>query len=121
MPNQEVIKYTLGLLETMEEGMDYVKAKLGELNIEGTVTVLTDLITAFTEVEKSISPMVAELPKNQILEKADKLRTDFDTMVKEYETAKGQKAYEIMQFTLEPSFKNWKQELENTLKPYTIS
>ena len=121
MPNQEVIKHTLDLLETMEEGMDYVKAKLGELNIEGTVTVLTDLITAFTEVEKSISPMMAELPENQILEKADKLRTDFDMMVKEYEASKGQKAYEIMQFTLEPSFKNWKQELENTLKPYTIS
>lgn len=36
MPNQEVIKHTLDLLETMEEGMDYVKAKLRELNIEGT-------------------------------------------------------------------------------------
>ncbi len=121
MPNQEVIKYTLGLLETMEEGMDYVKAKLGELNIEGTVTVLTDLITAFTEVEKSISPMMEELPENQISEKADKLRTAFDTLLKEYESSKGQKAYEIMQFTLEPAFKSWKQELENTLKLYILS
>ena len=34
MPNQEVIKHTLDLLETMEEGMDYVKAKLGEFNID---------------------------------------------------------------------------------------
>ena len=66
MPNQEIIKYTLTLLETMEEGIDYVKAKLGELNIEGTVTVLTDLITAFTEVEKSISPMLEKLHKNNI-------------------------------------------------------
>jgi len=65
--------------------------------------------------------MMEKLPENQILEKADKLRTDFDIMVKEYESSKGQKAYEIMQLTLEPSFKNWKQELENTLKPYTIS
>ncbi len=96
MPNQEVIKYIVGLLETMEEGMDYVKAKLGELNIEGTVTVIIDLITAFTEVEKSISPMIDELPENQISEKADKLRVSFDTMVKEYEVSKGQKAYEIM-------------------------
>ena len=121
MPNQEVIKYTLDLLETMEEGMDYVKVKLGELNIEGTVTILTDLITAFTEVEKSISPMMDELPENQISEKSDKLRTAFDMIAKEYETSKGQKVYEIMQFTLEPSFKNWKQELENTLKTYVLS
>ena len=120
MPNQKVIKHTLYLLETMQEGMDYVKAKLGELNMKGTVTVLTDLITAFTEVEKSVSPMMEELPENQISEKADKLRTAFDTIVKEYETTKGQKAYEIMQFTLEPASKNWKQELENTLKPYIL-
>lgn len=120
MPNQEVIKYTLDLLETMEEGIEYVKGNMIAY-IEGTITVRTDLITAFTEIEKSVSPMMRELPENQISEKADKLRTAFDTMVKEYETSKGQKAYEIMQFTLEPSFKNWKQELENTLKPYTIS
>ena len=121
MPNQEIIKYTLDLLETMEEGMDYVKAKLGELNIEGTVTVLTDLITAFTEVEKSISSMMEELPKNQISEKADKLRIAFYMMVKEYESSKVQKAYEIMQSTLEPEFRNWKKELENILKPYVLS
>ena len=51
--------------------------------------------------------MMQELP-----EKADKLRTDFDTMVKEYEASKGQKAYEIMQFTLKSAFKNWKQDME---------
>ncbi|KXZ40438.1 hypothetical protein SAMN05661008_00006 [Alkalithermobacter thermoalcaliphilus JW-YL-7 = DSM 7308] len=116
MLNQEVIKQTLDLLETMEEGMDYVKAKLGELNIEATVTVLTDLIEAFTEIEKSISPIIKNLS-----EKEDKLRKAFDIIVKEYEISKGQKAYEIMQFTLEPAFKNWKQEIENTLKPYILS
>ena len=121
MPNQEVIKYTLGLLETMEEGMDYVKAKLGELNIEGTVTVLTDLITAFTEVEKSISPMMEKLPENQISETNSKLRTAFDMMVKEYESSKVQKAYEMMQSILEPEFRSWKKELENILKPYILS
>lgn len=121
MPNQEVIKYTLDLLETMEEGMDYVKAKLGELNIEGTVTVLTDLITAFTEVEKSISLMLIDLPENSIVEKSDKLRKAFDTMVKEYETDNGNKAYEIIQFSLEPAFVNWKEELESKLKIYVVS
>jgi len=121
MPNQEIIKYTLNLLKTMEEGMGYVKTKLGELNIEGTVTVLTDLITAFTEVEKSISPMLEKLPKNNIIEKSDKLRRAFDTMVREYENNKGQKTLEIMQFTLEPTFKNWIEDLESILKPYVLS
>ncbi|WP_257786404.1 hypothetical protein [Clostridium formicaceticum] len=42
-------------------------------------------------------------------------------MVKEYESTNGQKAYEIMQLTLEPAFKNWKEELEKTLRPYILS
>lgn len=121
MPNQEVIKYTLDLLETMEEGIDYVKAKLGELNIEGTVTVLTDLIAAFTEVEKSISPMLEKLPDNNIIEKSDKLRRAFDIMVKEYESNKGQKTYEIMQLTLQPAFKKWKEEMEIILRLHIAS
>jgi len=121
MPNQEVIKNTLDLLETMEEVMNYVKNKLKELNIEGTITLLTDLITAFIQVEKSLLPMMNKLRQNQILEKTDKLRIAFDSMVKEYENSKGQRAYEIMQFTLNPAFSNWRQELENTLKPYILS
>ncbi|AOY75673.1 hypothetical protein [Clostridium formicaceticum] len=55
MPNQEVIKQTLDFLETMEEGIGYVKQKLGEINTEATMTVLTDLTTAFTEIQKNIS------------------------------------------------------------------
>lgn len=121
MPNQEVIIQTVGLLQTMEEGMDYVKAKLGELDIEGTITVLTDLITAFTEIEKSIFPIIDKIPENQIEEKTNKLRKAFDAIVKEYENNKGHKTLEIMQFTLYPAFKNWREELENMLKPYVVS
>lgn len=54
-------KQILDLLETMEEGVDYVKVKLGELNIEGTVIILADLITAFIEIEKNILSMMIEV------------------------------------------------------------
>ncbi|WHH61514.1 hypothetical protein [Petroclostridium sp. X23] len=121
MPNQEVIAQILDLLETMEEGMDYVKQKLEELNIEGTITVLTDLTSAFIEIEKSISSMLEKLPENKIIEKAGKLSTAFDIMVKEYESTNRQKVYEIMQFTLEPTFKNWKDELGEIMKPLILS
>lgn len=121
MPNKEVIRQTLDLLETMEEGMDHVKVRLGELNIEGNITVLTDLITAFTEVEKGITPMLEDLPENNIIKKSDKLRKAFDIMVKEYESNKAQKTYEVMQITLQPSFKSWKEEMELTLRPHIAS
>lgn len=121
MPNQEVMKQTLELLETMEEGFTYIKKKLGELNTEGTITVLTDLINAFTEIDKSIFPSLEELSESQVPQKSNKLTKAFDTMVKEYESNRGQKAYEITQLTLEPAFKHWKEELEKVLKPYIVS
>ncbi|WP_053955791.1 hypothetical protein [Inediibacterium massiliense] len=120
MAKQEVIQKTLDLLETMEEGIVYVKEKLEQLNIEATITVMTDLITAFIEIEKSITPIL-EKQDNKIKEATYKLRNALDTMVKEYETTKGQKSVEIMQLNIEPAFKNWKKELEKTLRPYIVS
>lgn len=121
MPIQDVIKNTLDLLETMEEGLTYIKQKLKELNTEVTVTVLADTINAFSAIEKSINPMLEELASNEIVEKADKLKRAFDIMVNQYENNSGQKALEIIQLTLEPSFKSWKVELERVLKPYIVS
>lgn len=49
MPNQTVILNILDLLEIMEEGLTYIKQKVTELNIEATITVLSDTIDAFSD------------------------------------------------------------------------
>ena len=121
MTNQTVIQNTLNLLETMEEGLTYIKKKLNELNIEATITVLTDTINAFSAIEISISPILEGLRENEIVEKADKLRRAFDLMGKEFQNNNGQKVYEIIQLTLEPAFKSWKNEIKKTLSPYIRS
>lgn len=105
----------------MEEGLAYIKEKLTELNIEATITVLSDTIDAFSAVELAITPMIDELEDNEILIKTDELRKRLDIMVKEYEKKNGQKFYEIIQLSLEPSFKSWKEEIELVLRPYVAS
>ncbi len=44
------------LLETMEEGILYIQGKIKQQDIEATLTVLTDIIGAFTQIEKNIKP-----------------------------------------------------------------
>ena len=42
-------------------------------------------------------------------------------MVKEYEKENGHKFYEIIQLSLEPAFKSWKEEIELRIRPYVAS
>ena len=121
MPNQTVIFNILDLLEIMEEGLTYIKQKLTELNIEATVTVLSDTIDVFSSIETAITPMLGELQENEISQKTDELRKRLDIMVKECEKKNGQKFYEIIQLSLEPAFKRWKEEIEQVLRPYVVS
>ena len=80
-----------------------------------------DATTAFTEIEEALQPILPELPENNIPEKTDKLRSALAVMVSEYEKSKGLRGREIFQFNLEPAFENWRTELEEVLKPYTLS
>lgn len=82
----------LDLLELMEEGLNYIKEKIMELNKEATVRVLSDTLAAFSTIETAMLPMVDELEEN-----------------------------EIIQISLQPAFKSWKEEIELRIRPYVES
>ena len=117
----EVMKQIMELTDTMEEGMKHIKEKLNQRAPEKAIKMLLDTTTAFTHIEQALEPMLEELPVNNIPEKTDKLRSALAVMVSEYEKSKGLRGREILQFTLEPAFNNWRAELEEVLKPYTLS
>ena len=76
----------------MEEGLNYIKEKIMELNKEATVRVLSDTLAAFSSIERAMLPMVDELEEN-----------------------------EIIQISLQPVFKSWKEEIELIIRPYVES
>lgn len=121
MPNQEVILSILELLETMEEGIEYIEEKLQNLDIESSTTVLQDTINAFSAIEAAVTPMVDQLEENEILEKTEELKGSFNRLVKEYEKDNGQEFTQINQLSLKPVFENWKTEIELRLRPYVVS
>ena len=116
----EVMKKIMELTDTMEEGLAHVRNLLSERDPEKALPVLTDSAHAFANVEAALQPILHELPDNNIQERSDMFRRALKTMVSEYENNEGLRAQELLQFFLEPAFRNWKVELDNTLKPYSL-
>lgn len=121
MPNIDVIKNILKLIETMEEGIVYIEVKLEDLKIEETTNVLSDTIGAYSAVESALIPISEEIGENQIEIKSDIFRGQLDALVMDYEKNNGQKAYEILNTSVKPAFKAWKEEIEISLRPFVVS
>ncbi|MBM7856049.1 hypothetical protein JOC37_002474 [Desulfohalotomaculum tongense] len=117
----EIMKRTIELAETCLEGLEHIKLKLKEGNIETTVTLLRDVLNSYFVMEKSIQPIRSHILPNQ-LEKLEKtLRDDFDLIVSFYERGEIVKAAEVMELKLLPDYKRWHGELDRCLIPFLIS
>ncbi len=121
MPDMDVIKNILNLLETMEEGIVYIEGKLEDLELEETTNVLSDIIGAYSAVESALVPLIDDIGENQIEIKSDIFRGQLDTLVMDYERNNGQKAYEILNASVKPAFEAWREEIEISLRPFVVS
>ena len=117
----EVINKLLELLETMEEGLIYIEEKLSERDPKNAIKMLMDTTDAFASIEVSLQPILPELPENSVQEKTDGLRSGLAIMISEYENNQGIKALECLQSNTMPAFNIWRAELEQVLRPYTLS
>lgn len=121
MPDIDVIKNTLELLETMEEGIIYIEDKLKDLKLEETTNVLSDIIGAYSAVESALIAIKDNIGENQIEIKSDIFRGQLDTLLTDYEKNSGQRAYEILTVSVKPAFQAWKREIEMSLRPFVVS
>lgn len=116
-----VLNQVLELLPTMQEGMDYSRDKLKESKAEECIAMFGDLIEAFEGVEESILPLLNKLEAPDYMKKHDHLKERFADMVKEYESNQGTEAHTLMEDFLYPAFIDWKEELEENLRPLVAS
>lgn len=120
MVDQELVFSTLDLVETMDQGINFMEIKVERLDIEATVPMLRDILDAFYTVESVVDPMIDGLEENEIREKTEELKSSFEELVEEYE-GDGQRIYRILDSHLKPEFKDWKEEIELRLRPYIVS
>lgn len=117
----DVMRRTVELAATCLEGIEHIRIRVNKGYFEDTIQLLQDFVHAVYQMEKSIQPIVNELPPNQLEEFTTLLRDAIDLVVSAYEKGEGGKALEIIQFNLLPSYKKWQSELERCLNPFILS
>ena len=116
----EVIHNILPLLSTIEEGLNHIKIQMSELRFEESLELLQDSMLGIASIEQSLEPIL-EIPKEKISYLTTDLKNSILKVVENYEKGKQELIENQIEKTVIPAFLSWKQELENTLKPYTIS
>jgi RNA binding exosome subunit len=117
----ETMKRIVELSDTILEGLEHIKSEVNEGRLGNTVELMKDVTEAFFQIEQSISPFLSELPTNGIENLTESLKTGMEYVVRAYEVEKGDQVFEILQFTLLPVYKKWKNELDRTLGPFISS
>lgn len=107
----------LSLARTIEEGLEHLNKRMGELHFEDTRYLFQDIAEAY----RSILATLENRPKSiadtaEILEKSTRLQLAFEKMNQSYEDNKLDEARMDLQFILLPAFRGWMQELENYLR-----
>jgi len=119
--NRDLAKRLLALAETGLEGLEYVKEQDGLGNFEQTMSVFTDVIHSFSEIENVLNTNQMEEGYADLATATESLRDGFNWMVKAYENQEQGGTLGIMQLTLIPRYKSWQEELEKILSQYIVS
>lgn len=121
MPNEEVVRGILTLLETILEGLEHIKVRLMEGHLADTMYLFEDVTRAFASINNSLEPIIQQFEPNQIVPLFDQLSKMIGEMAENYKQDQIEKAKSDMQFLLLPDFKRWKSELERCLNIYNAS
>jgi len=116
--NHEIATNLIELSHTGLEGLEYVRKRSSAGFFENTVSVFTQVVEAFSEIEKTLLTHLTLSEDDMLFQATESLRDALDWMTAAYEGDKGAKPMEIMQFTLVPRYEKWQRELYKTLELY---
>ena len=116
--NRDLAKRLLELAETGLEGLEHVRDQIGLGNYEQAMSVFTDVIHSFSEIENVLNAYQTQESDADLATATESLRDGFNWMVKAYESQEQGGTLGIMQLTLIPRYKSWQEELENSLGRY---
>ncbi|OEH92205.1 hypothetical protein [Bacillus solimangrovi] len=109
--NIKVMNKITELLETCEIGLKHIQHQYQQMRYEESMMLFHDVIHAFATIENSYN----NLNVKEEIKSSNELRKAFDLIVNFYEENDYAQLQQVMQFTLLPSFKRWRAELEDNL------
>ncbi len=107
----------LDLIITIEEGLEHLNKRMGELHFEDTRYLFQDILEAYLSIMTAMEGLMDNLNTDAVLEKSKQLHNAMEQMNQSYEVNKMDKARMDMQFVLVPTFKQWKSAMESCLRP----
>lgn len=115
----ELVSQYVGMLDTIEEALNYVEASFTDLSKTEGDQVLSEVFMAIGQISESI-PLLKELFDEESIQNA---LTGFDTVTNQAWKLDGQLdnnaiKQSIVQENLSPAFSTWKASIEKELKPY---
>src|SRR5690625_1546206 len=116
-----VMKQSIELLNTVQEGLEHVQALLKEGKFEESIPLFGDIVLGFSTTERTVVRLPEEILYEEVKTFTIKVRKALDLVVGTYETKNYYKMQEILQFTLLPRFKRWKDLLEEMFSSYLAS
>jgi len=115
--NAEIMKAALELAQSCLDGLDKIKAKLNEGQLEDTMAYFNHIANSFYNILEAIQPVLEELPSNNLESLSRSLHQALGTAVPAYEEKDLARVLEIMQFTLLPAYRKWYEELDRCFRP----
>ncbi|MGG3912660.1 hypothetical protein [Rossellomorea vietnamensis] len=115
----ELVSQYVGMLDTIEEALNYVEASFTDLSKTEGDQVLSEVFMAIGQISES-NPLLKEMFDEEGIQKA---LTGFDTVTDQAWKLDGQLdnneiKQSIVQENLSPAFSAWKASIDIELKPY---
>ncbi|MGM0876469.1 MAG: hypothetical protein ACQEWV_17285 [Bacillota bacterium] len=116
----EFIHFYNDLLNTIEEGFDYVVGSFTDLQLTEGDKIFKDILSAFYQVDSSHSTMRALLKEETELIKAIK---NFDQVILTLDGESSifstlEQHHEFVKNQLAPAYIAWKESIQHQLQPY---
>lgn len=104
------------LLDSIDEGIQYVIQSFENIEYTERDRVLTDIMLAFYEMDSSRHLMVTHMEENQLLDRLDELIH----LLEEVDFIKQQPVVfeNLVRYELYPTFTVWKQEVQKQLQTF---
>ena len=118
----DVMKQSLNVLETMQEGLEHIPRQIQEKKIPDAVQLMDDMMVGYMSVKQSLQPVFEELEGTDIAtQQLEKVSETLERVVTTFEGEAYGTVSEVLQFTLVPQVKKLHSALEELFKPYLVS
>jgi hypothetical protein len=119
--NYEVIQRSLDLVATMQDGIEYIRARFTEGKFEEMLPLFQDFTQAFISIQQALQMGMEETYARRLADHTGRIQSGLSELVTAYELADWTRAIRALENEVVPGFVLWKTELERHYRPGVAS